>query len=117
MKRIKITMTCFVLCFLLMACGSSGKYKTGTFEGSGRGHSKEDPIKLSVTIDESGSIYEIKILDHAETEEIGGKALRTLADEAKRKNSADVDTVSGATRTSEGFRQALKEALGRAKEK
>ena len=117
MKTMRALLGCFALCFLLIACGSSGKYKTGTFEGSGRGYSKENPIKLSVTIDESGSIYEIKILDHSEIEEIGGKALKTLADEAKRKNSSEVDTISGATRTSEGFRQALKDALSRAKEK
>lgn len=115
MKKFKYLIAALILCFLISACGSKGKYKTGTYEGSARGHSREMPIKLSVTIDESGAIYEIKILEHSETDEIGGKALKTLADEAKSKNTSDVDTVSGATRTSEGFRQALKGALEKAK--
>lgn len=102
---------------LLSSCSSKATYKPGTYEGKGQGYAKEQDLRLSVTIGEDGEIYEMKILESHETEHIGEKALDQLVEEAKEKNSADVDTVSGATRTSEGFREALKDALEEAKSK
>ena len=116
-KKSASWMALFFALILLTSCGFGGpKPQSGTYVGEGRGYSKEDPIRISVTIDESGAIYDLKILSHKETEKIGGKALDDLVQAAKEKNSADLDTVSGATRTSEGFRQALEAALQEAKE-
>lgn len=115
MKKGKLTALLVVLTTLtLTACGGAKKYKAGTYEGSGRGYSKEGAIKVSVTIDESGSIYDAKVLEQTETKEIGGKALDRLLEQLSQKKSENIDTVSGATRTSEGFRQAVKEALKKA---
>ena len=104
-----------MLCVVLVGCGGKSTYKPGTYEGSGKGYTEENPIRLSVTIGEDGAIYEIRVLEHKETEKIGGKALEQLIEDAKKNNTADVDSVSGATRTSEGFRAALREALEQAK--
>lgn len=102
---------------LLTSCGfGEPKPQSGTYVGEGRGYSKEAPIRISVTIDESGAIYDLKMLSHKETEKIGGKALDDLVQAAKEQNTADLDTVSGATRSSEGFRQALEAALQEARE-
>ena len=98
--------------FLLSSCTlRAQRLKPGTYEGSGQGYDPETLIRLSVTIDETGSVYDLKILQHKETPEIGGKALDQLRQEAIEKNGDKVDTVSGATRTSEGFRQSVKNAL------
>lgn len=113
--RLGIVLSAFLL---LTACGGGAGSRTpGTYVGEGRGYNRDKPIRLSVTIDESGAIYELKILSHKETEEIGGKALESLVTAAKEKNSADLDTISNATRTSEGFRQALEAALKQAEKK
>ncbi len=102
--------------FVFASCGiSSNSLKPGTYEGSGQGYDRETPIRLTVTIDETGSVYDCRILQHKETAEIGGKALDQLRQEAINKNGEKVDTVSGATRTSEGFRQAIKAALDAAR--
>ncbi|MBY0585185.1 FMN-binding protein [Murdochiella sp. Marseille-P8839] len=114
MKK-RIACLALVACALLFtSCGSGKKLKAGTYEGTGQGNAKETPIRLSVTIDESGKIYEMKILEHQETPQIGGKALDKLVEQATKENTADVDTISGATRTSEGFRDALRSALAQA---
>ncbi|WP_435029335.1 FMN-binding protein [Levyella massiliensis] len=102
------------LIVLMAGCGQGKKLKAGTYEGIGQGNAKGTPIRLSVTIDESGKIYEMKILEHQETPQIGGKALDKLVEQATTKNTAEVDTISGATRTSEGFRDALRAALAKA---
>ena len=115
-RRIGMGMIGVLGLLLLGACGGSDQLPPGTYEGSGTGYSKDTPIRLSVTIDESGKIFEINLLENAETKEIGGKALDKLLKQAVEEKKADVDTISGATRTSEGFRDAVKQALEKAKE-
>jgi len=98
----------------LTACGSGDRYTAGTYEGKGKGYSAATSIRLSVTIGEDGAMHEIKVLEADETRDIGGKAIDKLISSAVAKNSAEVDTITGATRTSEGFREALKAALEQA---
>lgn len=110
MKRLGL----ILLLVVLVGCSSAPKRQAGTYEATGQGYNTEAGVRLSVSIDESGKIVEVRILEQHETDDIGGKALEKLADEAVAKNTADVDTVSGATRTSEGFRDALNAALKQA---
>lgn len=99
---------------LLVGCSQDVSYNPGTYEGVGRGYSDEN-LRISVTIAEDGDIYEIRVLESGETEDIGGRALDTLVQDALASNGQEADTVSGATRTSEGFREALDDALDQAK--
>lgn len=114
MKKRFFGFTLLALTVILTSCGTEKTRKAGTYEATGQGNAKETPIRLSVTIDESGKIYEMKILEHQETPQIGGKALDKLVEQATKENTAEVDTISGATRTSEGFRDALRAALAQA---
>lgn len=114
-KRFSAVLTVSAMLLLLVACGGKKSYHPGTYEGKGQGYSPDTPIRLSVSIDEDGAIHEIRILEQDETDLIGGKALDELVKNAVKKNSADIDSVTHATRTSEGFRQALSAALEQAK--
>ena len=58
-------------------------------------------------------IQDIIIKEHNETPSIGGVALEQMITAMKEKNHYDVDTISGATKSS----QALKEAVIKAYEK
>ncbi|MDD7593744.1 MAG: FMN-binding protein [Peptoniphilaceae bacterium] len=100
---------------VLAGCEKEATLKPGTYEATGQGYAEDQPIRLSVSIDESGAIYEIRILEHHETDEIGAKALDQLTEKAVADNTADVEAISGATRTSEGFRDAVRAALEQAK--
>lgn len=102
-------------CFLLSACQGEPELKAGTYEGQGQGQAEGTPIRLSVSIDEKGEIYEVKILEQKETPDLGGKALDELVKQVETKKTGDIDMISGATRTSEGFKQALDQALDQAR--
>ena len=88
-----------------------GGLRDGTYEGSGLGFG--DTITVSVTI-KDGKMTDISVL-YADGEDrpYYNQAL-TMLDEMLSTQSAEVDTVSGATLTAEGLRDAVADALGKA---
>ncbi|MFG2122199.1 FMN-binding protein [Streptomyces sp. NPDC048710] len=72
------------------------------------------PVRVRVTI-ESGKLTDVTAVsypqDNPRDQEINGYALPQLRREALAAQSAQIDTVSGATYTSEGYRQSLQSAL------
>lgn len=72
------------------------------------------PVRVRVTI-ESGRLTDVTAVsypqDNPRDQEINGYALPQLRREALAAQSAQIDTVSGATYTSEGYRQSLQSAL------
>ena len=87
-------------------------YNDGVYEGVGTGRNGE--IKVAVTVTD-GKIAAVEVLEHAESADIGAAALPKLVDQAVAANSAAIDGASGASMTSEGFRQAVAMALELAK--
>ena len=83
-------------------------FTPGTYEGTGKGYGGD--IKVSVTVDET-SITDIEVLERTETESVGGAALPTLVDRVLDAQSVNIDGVSGATYTSDGFLTAIREAI------
>ncbi len=80
---------------------------TGTAEGFG------GPITVSVTMD-GDKIAAVEVVSNSETPEIAGTALEQIPAAIVEANSADVDVVSGATYTSHGIINAVKDALASA---
>lgn len=78
-------------------------------EKVGRARGMGGDVVLGVTT-KDGRIASVRVIEANETPGIGTKALEKLPDEAVR-NNGKVDTVSGATVTSDAFRSALKDAL------
>ncbi|MFF4042264.1 FMN-binding protein [Streptomyces sp. NPDC001816] len=72
------------------------------------------PVQVRVTI-ESGKLTDVTAVsypqDNPRDQEINSYALPQLRREALAAQSAQIDTVSGATYTSEGYRQSLQSAL------
>jgi len=79
-----------------------------TYTGTGDGFVGK--IVLNVSID-NGSITSIEVTEHNETDAIGGKAFDMLIPDALAKKDGTVDTVAGATFTTNGFAAALTDAL------
>ena len=69
--------------------------------------------KVDVTITD-GKISDIVVNSHAESSDIGAPALDKLIQNAIAANSAEIDGASGATMTSDGFREAVAQALAKA---
>ena len=68
------------------------------------------PITVSVTMD-GDKIAAVEVVSNSETPEIAGAALEQIPAAIVAANSADVDIVSGATYTSNGIINAVKNAL------
>lgn len=87
-------------------------YKDGVYNGVGTGRNGD--IEVAVTI-EGGKISGIEVVRQAETDNIGVPAFEKLIANAVKGNTAAVDTVGGATMTTDGFREAVAAALELAK--
>lgn len=79
----------------------------GTFYGESQG--QKGNIQLDVVI-KNNRINHIEILEHNETPGFD-KVMVMLADDIVAKNSLDVDLVSGATKTSKNFIEAVKKSI------
>ena len=86
-------------------------YKDGTYEGSGIGFGGE--IRVEVVI-EDGAINEINILEANDEDSAYLTTAKSILDDMLKAQSADVDTISGATFSSTGIRDAVAEALEQA---
>lgn len=113
MKKLLVLSLTIVLAMGLMACGSKDIiYKKGIYEGNAEGHI--GPIKVQIVTDEY-VIKEIKILEQQETPVIADAVYNKIPARVIKANSPDVDVVSGATYTSNGFIKAIKNGLDKAK--
>lgn len=76
------------------------------------------PVQVRITL-KSGRLTEVTAVvyptENPRDQEINSFALPRLRSEALQAQSADIDTVSGATYTSDGYRQSLQSALDSAR--
>lgn len=96
------------------AGGSAG---TGTVTGESV-QTRWGPVQVRITV-AGGRITEVTAVayptDNPRDQEINSYALPALRREALTAQSADIDTVSGATYTSDGYRRSLQSALDQAR--
>lgn len=84
-------------------------YEDGTYTGSAEGFGDDD-LEVEVTV-EDGKISEVLITESSETEQVVADAFEFLPQAIVKRNSPDVDIVSGATVTSEALIEAVTNAL------
>lgn len=97
---------------LLAAGAAQAAYKDGSYTGEGKG--RESTIEVQVDV-KGGVVADVKILKHGETEMIFDAAKETLVPEIIKKNGVEgVDSVGGASLSSEGIKAAVKDALSKA---
>lgn len=89
----------------------SGTYKDGTFTGSASGY--HGVVKVSVTI-KKNKIKSIKVLEDHDDAAYFNRAKGTLLPLIVKKQSTNVDAVSGATFSSNGIIKAVRNALSKA---
>jgi len=80
----------------------------GEYRGSGEGH--WTAIEVSVLV-ENNDLQEIRIVSQEESPGLGDQAMADLSSTLISEQSFEVDLVSGATNTSEGFLTAVNDAL------
>ncbi|WP_053848937.1 FMN-binding protein [Streptomyces sp. NRRL B-24085] len=100
---------------LAVTFGSTAPAVTGTRTVTGDSvQTRWGPVQVRVTV-RNGRLTDVTAVlyptDNPRDQEINGYAVPRLRTEALQAQSADIDTVSGATYTSDGYRQSLQSAL------
>jgi fumarate reductase flavoprotein subunit len=85
-------------------------YTAGTYEGEGQGH--QGPIVVEVTVNET-EIEEIEIIEFNDSDFAVNPA-NQMTENIIEANSAEIDAVAGASVTSKGVLDAVKDALSKA---
>ncbi len=96
--------------------GAPTAYRNGTYTG-GQADTQWGPVQVQVSIS-NGRISSVQFLefpqDRRRSVAINSQAVPILQQEAIQAQSAQVDLISGATLTSEGFAESLQSALSQA---
>lgn len=102
-----------LLLAIMLLCGTAmaASYTAGNYTVTVDGHN--GTVTLTVTTSET-AITAIKVVEHAETANLGDTAMDKVIADIIAANSADVQAVSGATISSEAVKKAVAEALVRA---
>lgn len=112
MKKLLALVLAGAMAFSLTACTSSSnggnKFTAGTYEGTAAGRNGD--ITVSVTLSET-EITDVIVTAHQETEGIADPAIEQIPSAIVSAQSTQVDTVSGATITSQGIIDAANAAL------
>lgn len=107
MRKIISFALCFVMVFAMFAFVNAEGMKAGTYVKTVKGFN--EGLKVEVVLSES-KIESVKVLEYNETAP-GWPALEKMPAAIVEAQSIAVDTVAGATRTSEGIIEAVKQAL------
>jgi fumarate reductase flavoprotein subunit len=104
------------LCLIIgtsCAFAEGAAFTPGTYEGTGKGYSETDPVKVRVTVDEK-AITAVEIEGEGE-EPFGKPAFPVYAEALIGRSDAEIDAVSGATMTRDGVAEAVNAALAAAR--
>ncbi len=113
MKKLLALILTIVLATGLVACDDKKLiYKEGTYEGQAEGHIGS--IKVQIVTDQY-VIKEIIILEQQETPVIADIVYEKIPPRMIKSNSSEVAVVAGATYTSNGLIQAVRDGLDKAK--
>ncbi|NLM97450.1 MAG: FAD-dependent oxidoreductase [Halanaerobiaceae bacterium] len=86
-------------------------YKAGTYTAEAKGFNGNVKVKVVLNNDE---IVSVEILEHNETEAIGGNAMEAIADRIVKEQSLAIDAVSGATISCKAVLAAVEECIKKA---
>ena len=127
MKRTLSLLLAFVMVLGLAACGGNtaqettaaataaseeaGIYTPGTYTGTAAG--KNGDVKVEVTFS-ANAIDSVKVVEHSETAGISDSAIENIPAAIVENQSLAVDTVSGATITSDAILKAVADAVAQA---
>ena len=85
--------------------------KDGSYVSAGRGMQGDIQVELRVR---DGYIDRVDVVEHNENVGVAEDAFDRLEEDVLQKQSADVDTISGATEASYGFMEAVRNCIRQA---
>ena len=115
LKRIISLVLCCLLVVSLSACSNdsaTNSYTAGTYTGTSA-NGRNGEVVVEVTVSDS-TIESVNVIKHQETEGIADPAIERIPTDIVEKQSLAIDTVVGATITSEALLEACEDALKQA---
>lgn len=113
MRKLLLLLIVIFMCSVLISCQQKEPiYTPGEYIGVGEGH--HGPIKVKITTDEY-SILSIEIIEEYEMPELATIVYEKIPNKVIKTNNPDVDVVAGASYTSVGLINAIKDGLSKAK--
>ena len=112
-KMMKV-LVCAMAVAMLAGCSSKGgssSATTTTYTGTSSNGFGGDVVVTITVNDETKEILSVESAGEKETEAVGGAALETLDANFLAAQSAEFDGVSGATVTSDAYKEAVADAL------
>ena len=112
-KMMKV-LVCAMAVDMLAGCsnnGGSSSATTTTYTGTSSNGFGGDVVVTITVNDETKEILSVESAGEKETEAVGGAALETLDTNFLAAQSAEFDGVSGATVTSDAYKEAVADAL------
>ena len=91
---------------------TAGEFQAGVYTATANGFG--GPVDVTLTVGDAGGITNVEITGDAETPDVGGAAIPTLASRILDAQSAEIDGVSGATFTSQAVLEAAANAIAQA---
>lgn len=114
MKKLMSVLLAAVMMLSLAACSSKGsdgseaKFKAGTYTGTAKGNNADVTVEVTLTDDKIESVV---VKEHSETPGLSDGAISDVPAAIVEAQSLSVDTVAGATVTSNAIIEATKAAL------
>ena len=98
----------------LVAVGAqAASYKDGSYTGEGKGRESQIHVQVDVA---GGKIAAVKVTKHGETDMMIAAPIEMMLPEIVAKNGVEgVESVSGATISSDGIKAAVVDSLSKAK--
>ena len=90
----------------------ASQYKDGKFTGKGTGFSGEMTVEVTI---EGGSIKDIEIVETGDDKSYLERAMKLLDEIKESQTTEGIDTISGATYSSNGILEAVSNALSESK--
>lgn len=124
MKLFVMVFLCVAMVFSGLACfaqasqmelagtAEAPQYQEGQYTAKAQGYGGY--VYITLTIDKTGRITEVKLQGDKETPDVGGYALDDYQEDILKAQSADLDTYAGATLTSKAVLEAAEMALAEA---
>lgn len=111
-KRNYFFILLILLSIIIYQIGKESLFEEGSYIGTGVGYTSEIVIKVTT---DNKRILDIEVISQDENPEIANIVYPLLISSSKINNGKNIDVITGATLTSQGFIDALNEALMKAK--
>ena len=109
-KSMRTILALLMAALLALSTGAAAEaaFTPGTYQASAKGMAGD--VTLATTFDEN-SILSIEVISQNETPSIGGPVLEKLPAQIVAEQSLNVDTVTGATMTSNAILDAVRQCV------